>query len=327
MTLRRTPTLFVALLLSSGTAVGVGPDDARGSPTHMTQVQGPGGDSVSAYSGNLELAVPIGPSWELPGMSWGLTLRYSSNIWRLWTDPNTGVVPPGTLARRGPFGVGWLLTMGRVFRSCRDRCEPREPLLFEDAQGTLHPIVLDKDAVAPGAPAGAVVPGETIDGTYMRVEAVLARPAPADPNSLTVDSDQIASFRIYPGNGVVMSFETHPADEASHPLAEGHPDDFYGWLLTKVEKRGPDPTVVESRVEVGYDAARPHCMLQIRDYLGSSTTPFRTVNFTNASTHADGSGALKSVEGGFTTAVTMPAAGGRTGAAPSRALRGASRPP
>jgi hypothetical protein len=43
-------------------------------------------------------------------MSWRLNLRYSSKIWRLlWNQGEAG--DDGTLARRGPFGEGWLMTM------------------------------------------------------------------------------------------------------------------------------------------------------------------------------------------------------------------------
>lgn len=82
--LPRLAAASLVLLLAATSALALNPDDARGSPAHAVQVGGPGGDMISAYSGNLELSIPIGPTWELPGLSWDGIGRYvdSPRWWR-----------------------------------------------------------------------------------------------------------------------------------------------------------------------------------------------------------------------------------------------------
>ncbi|HZE88950.1 MAG TPA: hypothetical protein VE404_05340, partial [Verrucomicrobiae bacterium] len=146
--------LFVRTLVGVCLMACIGPlsafavnlNEAPGSPTNATFVGGPGGDSISAYSGDLELAVPIGPRWNLPGLSWGLSLNYSSKIWRL----RSGLTIATELERRGAFGIGWRLTMGRVFQMCRYGCAGLNNLHYEDSNGTLHPIMIDPGT--PGVP-------------------------------------------------------------------------------------------------------------------------------------------------------------------------------
>lgn len=309
--------LLLGFSFFATSAFAINPNEAPGEPTNAVLLGGPGADAISVYSGDLELSVPIGPTWELPGMSWGLSLNYSSKLWRLWTNQaETGGA--GTLGRRGPYGVGWRLTMGRVFLSCRHDCDLWNPLYYEDSRGTLHPIHLNTTTLR-----GNIMDGQTTDGTYMRVEAELSDANP--PVTLA----KVIQYRIYPGNGVVMIFDLKPADEQTHPGGRGYPDDFGGMLLRRMEKRGPDATTVYSWVEVGYEGdpnhladpnlpasdpnnlARAHCIAEIKDGIGSSSTPLRTITFTNATTITPSGGAAVPVEGGYTTAITMPAVRGQ----------------
>lgn len=286
------------LFASPSPATAMNVNEATGEPTNVSQIAGSIGDSISPYSGDLEISVPIGPKWELPGMSWGLNLRYSSKIWRLWQLqlPND----ERTLGRRGPVGVGWRLTMGRVVPICRYGCGPLDPLYYEDSAGTLHRIQFDPTLVVP-----SVMKGRTTDGTHMRVEAYMA------DTSIPAAASKIGSLRIYPGNGVVLIFDVRPADAASHA---GNPDDFGGWLLRRMEKRGPDGVTVESWVEVTYEssAALAHCIRKIEDGLGGSGNALRTITFTNATQKSRESGGVATVEGGYTTAITVPAVRGQS---------------
>ncbi len=257
--------LLLVSLAGALPAIAGNPNEATGFPTHSVMLDGPGGDSISAYNGSLELGIPIGPTWELPGMSWGLTLHYSSKIWRI----QEGRHIDSTLARRGPFGVGWILTMGRIFSACREGCNWTNSLAYEDPSGTLHPIHLDY-----GSQSGNIVPGMTTDGTYMRVEVALL-----DPNNPYVAD----YYLLYPGNGIVMTFDGDFGADF-HSGAAYMSQDFTGLRLSRMEKRGPDPNVVLSWVEVDYetDLDKAHCIKEIRDGLGSSTIPLRTISFTNA---------------------------------------------
>src|SRR5258706_1239702 len=141
---RRALLVVLVLICASFHSYATNANDATGAPTNITQLFGPGGDTISAYSGDMEIAIPIGQTWELPGLSWGLSLHYSSKIWKIGPPLVTN---EGTLSRRGAYGVGWLLSMGRVFEDCRDGCNATlDKLVFEDQQGTRHPIYLDAAA-------------------------------------------------------------------------------------------------------------------------------------------------------------------------------------
>src|SRR5262245_17429412 len=146
--------------------------------------------------------------------------------------------------------------------------------------------------------------GRTTDGTYMRVEAYMA------DTSMPAAASKIGSLRIYPGNGVVLIFDLRPADAALHA---GNPDDFGGWLLRRMEKRGPDGITVESWVDVTYESsvALAHCIRKIEDGLGGSSSPLRTITFTNVTQRTRASGGVGTVEGGYTTAITVPAVRGQ----------------
>jgi len=194
------------------------------------------------------------------------------------------------------------MTMGRIYHPCREGCDPEDEedfrkAAYEDPSGTVHPIRLDLPN------GGSIMPGMTSDGTFMRVEAVLV--TPGDPNSVDY-------YRLYPGNGVVMIFDDPFGD--SHPNQAGLSDDFHGLLLTRMEKRGPDPNVVYSWVEVDYEtlANKVHCIKGIRDGLGSSTTALRTITFTNESEHSAFGGGTAPYHGGYTTEIKIPTVVGQT---------------
>jgi hypothetical protein len=285
--------LVAVLAFAAVPAIAGNPNEAMGFPTDSVMIGGPGGDSISAYNGSLELGIPIGPTWKLPGMSWGLTLHYSSKVWRV----QEGTSNDGTLARRGPFGVGWVMTMGRVFTPCREGCPPTNEMAYEDSSGTLHPFKLD-----PTSQTGSIIPGKTTDGTFMRVEQILE-----DPNS-----SNVLEYRIYPGNGLVLIFASQFGD--FHSGGYWQSQDFYGFLLSRMEKHGPDPNVIESWVEVDYEttAALGHCIREIRDGVGSGTTVLRTVTFSNLSEHARVAGGTTAYDGGYTESITVPAVNGQT---------------
>lgn len=281
----------LAVALIATPLLAMNPDMAVGMPTNATQVSGPGGDLVSAYAGNLEIPISIGPTWKLPGLSWGLSLHYSSMIWSLWPNPNNSELALGNIARRGPFGDGWRLTMGRVYQICLiTGCPGIDQFYYEDPSGTSHQFLFD-----PNSRSGLVVPGKSIDGTYMRAEMVLKQDN--DPNSV----DDIDYFRIFPGNGLVLTFDSHRPEDPGFTPDDGQTEDFYGWLLTEMERRGPDATTVYSRVEVAYDPNHPFCMSAVRDYLGDSNTPLREITFVNASEKAG-----VTIPGGYTTEIHMP---------------------
>ncbi len=91
-------------------------------------------DSVNLYNGNLNLAIPIGPTYHAGGsLAWGLTLYYNSNVWytdQEWFYPHNPdgsctlhdppLVDPVLLTVARPVkadiraGLGWVLSLGAL---------------------------------------------------------------------------------------------------------------------------------------------------------------------------------------------------------------------
>jgi len=293
MSKRGVPCLLVVLLVTASRLDAYNANEATGLPTYSIQTGSTLNDSINTYSGDLEISIPIGPRWELPGMSWGLSLNYSSKIWRIWhLNPD----PERSLSRRGAFGVGWHLGMGRVFQHCRYACGQMTGFYFEDERGTLHPIHLNL-----GLHGQLQYTGKTTDGTYMRVLVTLSEPTtPADPN-------KVVSWQIWTGDGIEYVFDVARKDTDPHPVEH---DDRTGWMTSRILRHGPDPNAILSRVEVDYDLNHPHCIDQIQDFIGSSATPYRTVDFVNESTKPGWGGT--EVEGGFTSEIILPAVDGQS---------------
>lgn len=82
-------------------------------------------DNVNLYSGDLHLAIPLGPEYPLSsGVKWQLTAHYSSKLWHMWlaTCNIQNESCPGQpeyaqrahVAGYSTIGVGWTLELGSI---------------------------------------------------------------------------------------------------------------------------------------------------------------------------------------------------------------------
>jgi hypothetical protein len=68
---RRALSVIGLLDLAASPLLAVDVNEAPGDPTHALHLKCIGRDSISAYSGNLKISIPIGPVWEPPGCPGG----------------------------------------------------------------------------------------------------------------------------------------------------------------------------------------------------------------------------------------------------------------
>src|SRR3954453_5969413 len=151
------------------------PNVARGFDIGRT-FQMNGIDNVNLFNGSLTVTIPIGQRYHVNGnLQYGLTLVYNSNVW------DTGPVsPPGTTyptypSRRSNAGIGWLLSLGRLFPNGQAPLLEKYDWNYESPDGALHQFV---GSGTQGAPS----PFFTSDGSYLRLVV-----NDADPSHRTVE--------------------------------------------------------------------------------------------------------------------------------------------
>jgi YD repeat-containing protein len=144
-------------------------------------------DTVNAFNGNLTVAIPIGPEFPLAdGFSYRLTLHSNGNFWdhenrsdtyTTYNDPNAArdvradasdACDPSdgyTVAfphRRANAGLGWMLTLGRLYPSASTLVRG---WTYQSADGADHPFhgtLHEGDTAIAGM-------SYTRDGTYLRL--------------------------------------------------------------------------------------------------------------------------------------------------------------
>ena len=163
-----------------------------------------GVDNVNLFSGELHLAVPLGPEYPLSsGLKWRLTAHYSSKLWHMWLGEcgGSGSCPGrleyahrAQLAGTSTLGTGWILELGSV----------RPPVGGEGAaykapDGSTHfgQLTGNPDPNAnvrldPRRPDGTYVVRQA-DGTVLYFEHLYSIPTPANGFDFS-DEDR------YPGN-------------------------------------------------------------------------------------------------------------------------------
>ncbi|MFQ5719264.1 MAG: hypothetical protein ACE5IK_06920 [Acidobacteriota bacterium] len=263
-------------------------------------LNGPGSDMISPYSGDVETMVPIGPALRAGGgLKLGLMLHHSSKLWRLpilpathliemTPDPNT-LIYDGILTRRGAFGVGWRLHLGRVYKTCSTGCN--DDWVYESPDGAQHPI------------AGVNNFGNSYTGT-------------TDSTHIRAEQTANGSWVLYMGNGVVryLDHTLAQAQDTNHgPADQDRSDDFRGWYTTKIEKWDA-PNHPVGRIEVTYENTPElaHCIQRV-DF---QSLDANDVLMTRHSITFDNSATLNGavIEGGYTTAIHVPAVSGQASA-------------
>ena len=99
-------------------------NDAIGFSSNHVFASGESGEHIDVMSGNMSLAIPIGPSYKLnDNFGYGLTLYYNSKIWEHDCPQGYGVPHPcaGNLPAYDTYGLGFSLLPGRVYHHDHDK--------------------------------------------------------------------------------------------------------------------------------------------------------------------------------------------------------------
>jgi hypothetical protein len=132
-------------------------------------------DNVNLFNGNLTVTLPIGQRYHVNGgLSYGLTLVYSGNVWDT-VDLDTLVCGGQTRSvtrtypnRRSNAGLGWLLSLGRLFPANQYPNQESAYWQYETPDGGLHSFY---GTLHDGA--GSINPEPVVsytrDGTYIRM--------------------------------------------------------------------------------------------------------------------------------------------------------------
>jgi hypothetical protein len=228
-----------------------------------TVQQGAETGAVNVLSGNLTLSIPVGPTYPVnEGLSYGLSLSYSSNLRRWVTRP---LPEPGNQYPRGrsTVGYGWVMHFGRIAPNPERRGTEGEPeFAYQDPSGAWYPLRRTLDVAACGVLAGTCY--LTRDGTFIRAERA---------------SDG-SSWRLWTPDGVerVLGHRVGAGWACSHgepqPTCE-QDDDFEGWYTTRIL----DPSGTDS-VTIVYDAGKPRpAMKKVWDSVRGESKP--TLEFVN----------------------------------------------
>ena len=84
------------------------------SSTHIFD-GGYAGENIDTLNGGLTFTVPIGPSYQVnKNLSYQLKLVYNSRVWEIIDGGGSAI--KGKLIGEGPFGLGFTLSLGRVYQ-------------------------------------------------------------------------------------------------------------------------------------------------------------------------------------------------------------------
>jgi YD repeat-containing protein len=166
MLILRRSRLFTAAFLIAGLSTRAWadhPNNARGfdigKPYQMNGI-----DNVNLFNGSLTVTIPIGQRYHVNGgLGYGLTLIYNSNLWDT-VENDTTFNPSQTRTypnRRSNAGMGWLLSLGRLFPPNQFPVQESGSWNYETADGALHDF-----GVSSQTGAGPFI---ATDGSYLRL--------------------------------------------------------------------------------------------------------------------------------------------------------------
>jgi RHS repeat-associated protein len=216
--------LLAGLALAPGLAAQEHPNHAQGfEPGKLYQFSGL--ENVNLFNGNLNLTLPVGPSYPVGGdFSYGLTLSYNGNVWE-YEETCTEITQEcwlGAYPRWSNAGMGWLLSFGFLTDSLSDpHLAPNNSSgfpVYRSPDGADHPFYASLH------PGGASTPGVhyTQDGSYLRYRE--------------------AAREIDFPDGTIRKFETsgRPTeirDRFGNKLSIAYAPDNSSWTLTDTQGR------------------------------------------------------------------------------------------
>lgn len=184
-------------------------------------------DQIDLFNGALKLTLPIGPRYPVNGnLSYGLTLIYNSQIWDLepgtymgfdedahgntvWVEfPYVDAMPTG----RSNAGMGWLLSLGKIFEGAPFNDESY--LLYESPDGQGHDL---------GKPLKVGDVSYTRDGTYLRAKRTAE-------TEITIEfpDGAIHTFSRLPKNDWRL---VKMADRFGNEVSVEYPNDTDLWII------------------------------------------------------------------------------------------------
>lgn len=166
-------------------------------------------DSINAFNGNLTVSIPLGSPYPLNSdVGVQFTLYSNANVWDgerydYTCDPDGAVIRTyGYPHRRANAGLGWTLTLGRLYAPLHPTAKG---WTFESPDGADHEL-------KPSDTANVL---KTTDGSFLRMR--------------TDTTDRLVEFP----DGRVYTFSLHPHRNAPEP--DAHEDEE--WMLTKISNQ------------------------------------------------------------------------------------------
>ena len=158
----RAVILSLLLGLSTGLIAQQHPNVARGFDIGRSY-QMNGIDNVNLFNGSLTATIPIGQRYHVNGnLQYGLTLVYNSNVWETVQADHAGENSTTYPNRRSNAGIGWLLSLGRLFPNNQFPLQESPDWNYESPDGGLHQFLGSGDT-------NGVPPFYTSDGSYLRL--------------------------------------------------------------------------------------------------------------------------------------------------------------
>lgn len=191
--MKRVAAGIVLLILATSGFAGQHPNTAKGFNANSVYAVN-GIDNINIFNGNLTLAIPIGPAFEIGGgVTYQLRLYSNGNLWspeeRVDLDDETsadcsdnGPTPADCIHaypdRRANAGIGFTLSLGRLFPP-EEQTNETAAWVYESPDGSEHRF--DSALVGPVHPDDGTT-FYTNDGTFLRMKGVGNRRTIEFPN-------------------------------------------------------------------------------------------------------------------------------------------------
>lgn len=172
-------SLVAGLLLCASPALAIvdwdNPRDPRGfMPNTPVYADGNGSDATSPFSGGVGLTIPIGQPFHVGGgLTWQLSLSYSSSIWRYTVSSNQaqGEFVKAEIDNDYNSGVGWWLSLGKLYKPMEGGNGP--DWVYVSPSGSRHKFFQQLHSSDSDGDSTLLY---TRDGTYLRLKSSSTTP-------------------------------------------------------------------------------------------------------------------------------------------------------
>jgi len=243
------------------------------SPSHIFEGGG-FGENLDTLNGNLTLTIPIGPTYQVnQNLGYQLQLVYNSKIWE-YMDLS-GTKTKTKLWGESPVGLGFSLTMGRVYRDWTYSGDTS--WYFVSPDGNRHNLSW--------AGCGG---GVTFDGTFLTVQSQASCPSSA------------TTITIKNGSGIRYTFDHYvevpgaPCQNCTNDWRERNAA-YGGWHVTLIEDmtsglpsaEGRYPNWIQIEYESKWDPATGTGIGYGQNIKRITDSLSREIAFSNSWNHVD----------------------------------------